>query len=660
LKEGRGYGTSDENSYLKVRDASVSFEGNRIGTQKIEFLRTTVNEAFGANECADWRLTNNNTCGFDVYRKATHDTLGSLYDGNVIEFKADGDINIPKAGGLFIDDEEVATIQDITDQTSPIDQTASQLVTLTNGHSTRLTTLEGAGYVTQTNLNSTLSTYALQSSLGTTNTTMGNIDTRLTTVENTGYVLASGLTGYYFATEGYVQTAVAGVSGGGDIINGVNAQFNLHGGGNVVFNSSQYLKWDTRIIAIPVKEPEYGSDGHINITCPASGTITYYNNSGTQTTVTCTSAGIPIYDWHALWYVVTPGQSQTSAQSKFVLTSYQSRTHTPDENWLLIASMNGDSHGNFLKYLPGQVTIPIGGGYTSAYGTLTSPTFSGTVTATTFSGNATTASTATTANGTNGASKIVVQNGTDGGSSKGIYIWTSTDTNWGIYMAQSGANKALDGGTAPAGNGFTSHAFRFRTYSADTQRGWIFEGNDNETKASIRSSDGHLYAKGYIQGAYNTDTTSYFGRTAIGFCGHDDWSSIAHIDRNNTNDYALLHNSSGLTLLNCASSESIRFRSGNTDRMYTRGDNGYLGIGTNSPDATLDVNGYVKCDGFYCNDYIGYFYSGLRVSGIETTTNYNPTNRMAYTRTGLDNDPDNTMFNMLFVLQTMSLIVIVA
>ncbi len=114
LKEGRGYGTNDEKSYLKVRDASVSFDGNRIGTQKIEFLRTTVSEAFGANECADWRLTTNNTCGFDVYRKATHPTLGSLYDGNVIEFKPDGDINIPKAGGIFIDDEEVATIQDIT------------------------------------------------------------------------------------------------------------------------------------------------------------------------------------------------------------------------------------------------------------------------------------------------------------------------------------------------------------------------------------------------------------------------------------------------------------------------------------------------------------------------------------------------------------------
>ncbi len=208
LKEGRGYGTNDENSYLKVRDASVSFDGNRIGTQKIEFLRTTVNEAFGANECADCRLTTDSSGNFDVYRKATHPTLGSLYDGNVIEFKVDGDIKIKKAGGLFIDDEEVATIQEVTDQVAPVDQTASQLVTLTNAHGTRITDLEDAGYVTSTNLTNTLSTYATASSLGTTNTTVGDIDTRLATVENSGYVTASGLSGYNFATEGCVQTAL--------------------------------------------------------------------------------------------------------------------------------------------------------------------------------------------------------------------------------------------------------------------------------------------------------------------------------------------------------------------------------------------------------------------------------------------------------------------
>ncbi len=209
LKEGRGYGTNDENSYLKVRDASVNFGGDRIGTQKIEFLRTTVSEAFGTDEAPDWRLTTDSSGNFDVYRKGTHPTLGSLYDGNVMEFKVDGDINIKKPGGLFIDDEEVATIQEVTDQVAPVDQTASQLVTLTTGHGTRISTLENAGYVTSTTFNSTLSTYATASSLGTTNTTVNNIDTRLVTVENAGYVTASGLSGYNFATQGYVQTAVA-------------------------------------------------------------------------------------------------------------------------------------------------------------------------------------------------------------------------------------------------------------------------------------------------------------------------------------------------------------------------------------------------------------------------------------------------------------------
>ena len=201
-----------EYDHLQLRDDAVNMNGVRTGTQIIDFLRTTASEAFGANERADWSLSTDSISNFNVYRKTTTPGIGVLYEGNVMEFKPDGDINIPKAGGLFIDNDDVATITDITDRTDPLDQTASQPVTLTNGHSTRLTTLEGAGYVTQSSLTSTLSTYALQSSLGTTNIMVGNIDTRLVAVENAGYVTASGLTGYNFATEGYVQTAVSGLA----------------------------------------------------------------------------------------------------------------------------------------------------------------------------------------------------------------------------------------------------------------------------------------------------------------------------------------------------------------------------------------------------------------------------------------------------------------
>ena len=280
-------------------------------------------------------------------------------------------------------------------------------------------------------------------------------------------------------------------SGSHAVINGVHAQFNLHGGGNVVFNSSGYLKWDTRIIAIPVKEPEFGSSGYIDIDCPTSGTITYYNSSGTETTKTCTADGIPIGNWEALWYVVTPGQSKTSVQTKFVVNAYQSRTHTPDENWLLIASRNGDSHGSFLKYLPGQVNIPVGGGYKSANGTLTSPTFSGTVTATTFSGNATTASSAatlTTARNINGVSF----NGSDNITVNGLNY--NVNDGWlryisdGSYVRLYGNTRSMvfrtDGTTQYSSNG----AYPFV---------WLYGGDAIGNRRMLINTSGQLWMSNY-------------------------------------------------------------------------------------------------------------------------------------------------------------------
>jgi len=95
FKDGRG-------SYLKLRVASVNANGNRAGKQKIEFLRTTAIESYGDDECADWRIGTNNTCGLDIHRKATYPTFCNLHDGNVKEFKQDCDVNVVKAGGLKI------------------------------------------------------------------------------------------------------------------------------------------------------------------------------------------------------------------------------------------------------------------------------------------------------------------------------------------------------------------------------------------------------------------------------------------------------------------------------------------------------------------------------------------------------------------------------
>jgi hypothetical protein len=97
----------------------------------------------------------------------------------------------------------------------------------------------------------------------------------------------------------------------------------------------------------------------------------------------------------------------------------------------------------------------------------------------------------------NGGSSINVQNQQDGGTGRGIYLWTQTDTNWGIYMGQAGASKSLSGGTAVAGTGFNAHSFRFRA-GGGAVNGFIWENQNEALLASIRGSDGLAYFAGNV------------------------------------------------------------------------------------------------------------------------------------------------------------------
>jgi hypothetical protein len=120
-----------------------------------------------------------------------------------------------------------------------------------------------------------------------------------------------------------------------------------------------------------------------------------------------------------------------------------------------------------------------------------------------------------------------------------------------------------------------------------------------------------LDVNGSIRGAYNSNTTSYFGRTAIGYAGYNDYASFSHVDRSTTGNYALLQSSGGFTFLNCTSGQGIAFRINNSDKMRMNS-SGYLGIGTTSPGAPLHVNAaagsisssdrrYLNTKNFYTN-----------------------------------------------------------
>ena len=95
----------------------------------------------------------------------------------------------------------------------------------------------------------------------------------------------------------------------------------------------------------------------------------------------------------------------------------------------------------------------------------------------------------------NGGCALTVQNNQDGGTDRGIYMWNSTDTNWGIYMGSSGTTKSLSRGIAVSGAGFTSYAIRNRVNNLSTA-GFIWENSAESCLASLRGSDGLMYIAG--------------------------------------------------------------------------------------------------------------------------------------------------------------------
>ena len=164
-------------------------------------------------------------------------------------------------------------------------------------------------------------------------------------------------------------------NGGGDtstIVRANHSQHIINGGGIVSFDSSANLKWSQRVILIPIERNEVGIDGYFNLDFPPVNTlIDYYNPSDVLTTREVSSSGLLIGHWEALWYRIEQGTGYETVNSRYVITNYLNYNWQPDENWILLAVRNGDN--NILKFMPGQISIPLGNSYDSGTGMLTSP-----------------------------------------------------------------------------------------------------------------------------------------------------------------------------------------------------------------------------------------------------------------------------------------------
>ena len=88
----------------------------------------------------------------------------------------------------------------------------------------------------------------------------------------------------------------------------------------------------------------------------------------------------------------------------------------------------------------------------------------------------------------------------------------------------------------------------------------------------------------------DTNTTVILGRTKIGSYITDN-SYISHIDNGSSVNYALKQNSAGTTALNAKAGQNLSLNINNSEILFVKGSNSFVGIGTVSVDYQLDVEG---------------------------------------------------------------------
>ena len=103
------------------------------------------------------------------------------------------------------------------------------------------------------------------------------------------------------------------------------------------------------------------------------------------------------------------------------------------------------------------------------------------------------------------------------------------------------------------------------------------------------SATGNILATGTANCAYDTSTTHYFGKAAIGYNNSDSNAAVfAHVSNMSDTNYALKQSLGGTTHLNRPTGTFIRFKEANVDQM-TIIPGGNVGIGIEEPTEKLHI-----------------------------------------------------------------------
>lgn len=133
-----------------------------------------------------------------------------------------------------------------------------------------------------------------------------------------------------------------------------------------------------------------------------------------------------------------------------------------------------------------------------------------------------------------------------------------------------------------------------------------------------------LDVSGLFRAGYDTDSTHYIGRAALGYTGRSNWAGFSHLHQTDITNYALLQSATGITILNAAPSQHIEFKINDVEKMRLTAD-GSFGIATNDPTEKLSVLGNVIANGYlnFSDDRIKFDKKNIE-NGLDIIKNLTP------------------------------------
>lgn len=181
-----------------------------------------------------------------------------------------------------------------------------------------------------------------------------------------------------------------------------------------------------------------------------------------------------------------------------------------------------------------------------------------------------------------------------------MYMWDATKSTNGDWVNILDTDASVDDADADATNEIQDLSLTGNVLSltddATTVDLSVLKDHDWYESTGTTQAD-NIGDNIYTNGSVAIGTTNYnekltvfpdanesaeIGRAHVGYMGHNDWAGISHIDRNTQNDYALIQNSSGQTLINSSAGQEIQFKQDNASQIRIESDGDLRMEGDNS------------------------------------------------------------------------------